>query len=1361
MAQPALTKNPLGITPFWQKASAEPPVEWDKWNQQLFLGIIAKDGMNLNKLLRNPPAIRKPQEPGYELNIEGETDKQIRDRNLRNQEKRVAWENQCQHLDNLGPTVDGIPWEEADIKCRSYIYLCLGTEGQRRLTQSYPNLKIQDTSTKEFWTLLTRLFVKERNVTFDRYEAFTRKQGKTESLEEFHCGLTELVVKGNFKCTACNDGGFESEIVRDLFTANMSNDEVQKDLLAETKTPAQALDYAMKREKGLENQVYIRKQGTSNSHTGLPNIKSEPVNFVQKRGGFRSQQRGGRGRGGQTSRNYPEKAGQRKDCFKCGNAFSATHLAQCPARDKICNKCTKRGHFARLCKSSDVNAIQEDNQEQQDLQNTDMTAYVNYLQAGDVIPGWELIHPDDTSTNWINFEPRRAEELLDTDLKGHLIRVRSEKNNIVFIADTGSPTSFVNEKTANLLATTVKSAARTRMRDDDEANKMVCYNGYKIPSLGRLTAPIESGGWTIQTASFIVVDDRRANILGRNLLPLIGIQLHQEKKPAGKSVLQVNSVENSDTQIATWVRTTYPGLCTRTGRSKNHMVHTQFLSEFKALQQRGRRIPIHIQEKVEHEIRSLIDQGHITRLEKCNDNQFISPIVITVKKDGSIKLAMDSKQINKSIHKNKYQMPNIDVLLDNIAQSAQEGTNKPGTTYFSTIDLRYAYSQLPLDETTRTQCNFSIIGGKATGTYQFQTGFYGLTDMPAEFQKAIDLTLNNEKDTFAFLDDILIISHGTKEQHIEKLTKVLNKLNTENMAISIDKCKFGCREVEWLGFIINEHGTTPMHKKTDAIINLPYPKTFKQLKSFMGSVHHLNKFFPNLAQLCNPLRPLLSTANKFNFNWSEENGKAFKNILNAVKNITENRHFVSDRDTRIVCDASREGIGAALEQNTPNGWATIAYASRFLNSCEQKYSVNELELLAAVWAIEHFKYYLYGRRFTLITDHQALVGALQSNRGNKTYQSRLTRWIDRLIPFDFDIHHLAGSKMGLIDYISRHPVGKPQPPAYWDKNFVVALIDDFVKCVEFQDSSSINSVWNNVKTINYLGTKKLDRNENFTRSNSVQTQTAFTLRSQLLKSSRSPFNSSSIDPNFKKRKNMNRQLQQGMSLPPFRRITRKSHNSAQTQLTFSPINYASFNALLSKPPPPELTFSDVSHQVIPSKESFTFNRIENEKTDAICQTLELNQSQDTECQTGNTQSTQQDTECQTIATIEEEDTPMFRKNLRKVMDVNFLAAATKRDRNLSPLLTMVKQQKWDSIKSCYGPYFYNVRHRLSVRENILLYDDRVVIPKQLRPTLMDALHLTHPGQGGMLEAAKHVWYPYLHRDIVATAQNCKKLPGKG
>ena len=117
------------------------------------------------------------------------------------------------------------------------------------------------------------------------------------------------------------------------------------------------------------------------------------------------------------------------------------------------------------------------------------------------------------------------------------------------------------------------------------------------------------------------------------------------------------------------------------------MAHTKFLRDFKALQQKGRRIPIHIQEKVEQEIRSLIDRGLIVKLDSCSDKQFIRPIKITVKKDGTIKLAMDSKQINKAINKNKHQKLNIDVLLDNVAQSAQEGNNKPGTTSLLTFAM--------------------------------------------------------------------------------------------------------------------------------------------------------------------------------------------------------------------------------------------------------------------------------------------------------------------------------------------------------------------------------------------------------------------------------------------------------------------------------------------------------------------------------------------------------------------------------------------------------------------------------------------------------------------------------------------------
>ena len=167
---------------------------------------------------------------------------------------------------------------------------------------------------------------------------------------------------------------------------------------------------------------------------------------------------------------------------------------------------------------------------------------------------------------------------------------------------------------------------------------------------------------------------------------------------------------------------------------------TQFIPDVTPIQQKGRRIPIHLQERVENKLNKLFNQKHIIKLEKCSEKLFISPIVIT-KKDKAVKLALDSKKFNKFIHKNKYQMPNIDFLLDNNAQTIKSDTKEQ--TLFSSVYLRYAYSQIRLDKKTREQCNFSHKGGNATGTYQFQTGFYGLTAMPAEFQKAIDLTLTN------------------------------------------------------------------------------------------------------------------------------------------------------------------------------------------------------------------------------------------------------------------------------------------------------------------------------------------------------------------------------------------------------------------------------------------------------------------------------------------------------------------------------------------------------------------------------------------------------------------------------------------
>ena len=208
---------------------------------------------------------------------------------------------------------------------------------------------------------------------------------------------------------------------------------------------------------------------------------------------------------------------------------------------------------------------------------------------------------------------------------------------------------------------------------------------------------IKSGGWKIQSAPFIIVDDQKANIIGRNILPQIGVKRIQEKNK--QNVLNIRGQEESDPEIKQWVKDNFQQLCIRIGKSKNHMMKIQFSQDFMPIQQKGRRIPVYLQERVEGELNKLMDQNHIIKLDKCSDRQFIIPIEITVKKDQTVKVALDSNKINKFIHKNKYQMPNNELLLDNIAQVVKSDKSKQ--TLFSTFDLRYAYSQIPLDKTTK------------------------------------------------------------------------------------------------------------------------------------------------------------------------------------------------------------------------------------------------------------------------------------------------------------------------------------------------------------------------------------------------------------------------------------------------------------------------------------------------------------------------------------------------------------------------------------------------------------------------------------------------------------------------------------
>ena len=207
-------------------------------------------------------------------------------------------------------------------------------------------------------------------------------------------------------------------------------------------------------------------------------------------------------------------------------------------------------------------------------------------------------------------------------------------------------------------------------------------------------------------------------------------------------------------------------------------------------------------------------------------------------------------------------MPNIDSLIDTIQQKLIKTTTQE-TAYFSTLYLKYAYSQLNLDPETARHCNFNIISCERTGTYRFITAFYGLTHMPVAFQKVMDYTLVGLQNTHCFLDDIIVVSRGSKEEHLKLVYRCLKKLDEDNLRINLYKCHFAKTEIEWLGHKFTQSGIAPLESKTAANLSLSAPKNLNQLRLFLGSLHYLGKFIPKLSQLCHPLRSLLKKNTKF------------------------------------------------------------------------------------------------------------------------------------------------------------------------------------------------------------------------------------------------------------------------------------------------------------------------------------------------------------------------------------------------------------------------------------------------------------------------------------------------------------------
>ena len=237
---------------------------------------------------------------------------------------------------------------------------------------------------------------------------------------------------------------------------------------------------------------------------------------------------------------------------------------------------------------------------------------------------------------------------------------------------------------------------------------------------------LESTGWntTASTARIRVIGGNRSSIIGRDLMDKLGPKLIQQQPKVTVMAIDRDATDDLETRLSPWLEyfsKQFANLFKRVGKIRNCKIQEDFLENLNPVQQKGRRVPITLQQKVDKGISKLLEQGHIENLNEFLVKYFVSPIVIRVKKDGSFKLALESRELNKQVHKNKYKMPNIEELLNTVSKTISE--RKPGEIFLSTIDLTYKYGQLPLSANTSVQCNFSLIGGKLTGTYRFKNQF--------------------------------------------------------------------------------------------------------------------------------------------------------------------------------------------------------------------------------------------------------------------------------------------------------------------------------------------------------------------------------------------------------------------------------------------------------------------------------------------------------------------------------------------------------------------------------------------------------------------------------------------------------------
>lgn len=413
---------------------------------------------------------------------------------------------------------------------------------------------------------------------------------------------------------------------------------------------------------------------------------------------------------------------------------------------------------------------------------------------------------------------------------------------------------------------------------------------------------------------------------------------------------------------------------------------------------RSFRHPKAMQAEISSQISKLLDNKII----RPSISPYSSPVWIVPKKmDASgkrkFRMVIDYRKLNENTVEDKYPLPRIDEILDNLGKC----------TYFTTLDLAQGFHQIEVHPNSVEKTAFTV----PNGHFEYTRMPFGLKNAPATFQRMMDEVLREflYQFCFVYMDDVIIFSKSLQD-HLIHIKRIFKKFREVNLKIQLDKSEFLSREVAFLGHVITPEGIKPNPDKIAAIQNFPIPKTVKEIRSFLGLVGYYRRFIPNFSKITNPMNRCLRKGTKIETDHPQYI-ESFEKCKSALTNSPILQYPDFSEPFTLTTDASNIAIGAVLSQKGK----PVAYYSRTLITAERNYSTIERELLAIIDSCKHFRPYLYGTKFTIETDHKPLVWLHHI----KEHHPRLSRMKLKLEEFDFEIKYRKGKENAIADALSR------------------------------------------------------------------------------------------------------------------------------------------------------------------------------------------------------------------------------------------------------------------------------------------------------------------------------------------------------